>query len=94
VFRGQVDIGFVPRGPPPREVCTDIDVNMIKCVLCAGLYPNIGKLLRPRKAGEPACFETRDRLKIFVHPVSSHHRAPLGCSLPTLSPYSRVAHLP
>jgi hypothetical protein len=29
----------------------------------------IGKLLRPQKAGEQPCFETKDKAKFFVHPV-------------------------
>ena len=68
-FRQQlVEIGFASRFRPEDEQ-RPVDVNLVKCVLCSGLYPNIGKLLRPTKPGEPACFETKDKAKLFVHPV-------------------------
>jgi hypothetical protein len=38
-------------------------------VVGSGLYPQVGKLLRAQKKGDPPCFELKDKTKAFVHPV-------------------------
>lgn len=107
-----------PRGPSPRggqgqgrdedededemETQEHADPNLLKCIICSALYPQVGrrarcggvplgwlcvvirttylalfsllkqvgKLVRPSKAGEPSLFELKDKTRVAVHPSS------------------------
>ena len=74
VLNDLVACGFAP--PPstgPAEAidytANQYDVALLKCILVAGLAPQIAKLVRPTK-GQGAHFVVRDGSKVFIHPSS------------------------
>ncbi len=58
--------------PAPDQIdyrANEYDVPLLKCILVAGLAPQIAKLVRPAR-GQGAHFVVRDGTKVFIHPGS------------------------
>lgn len=56
----------------PKEIdyrANEYDVPLLKCILVAGLAPQIAKFVRPAR-GQGAHFVVRDGTKVFIHPGS------------------------
>jgi HrpA-like RNA helicase len=59
--------------PAPEEIdyrANEYDVALLKCILVAGLAPQIAKLVRPVKGGKGAHFVVRDGAEAYIHPSS------------------------
>lgn len=61
-----------PEDKTPEEIdyrANEHDVALLKCILVAGLAPQIAKLVRPAR-GQGAHFVVRDGTQAFIHPGS------------------------
>lgn len=66
------DLGFIKvANPLHQEANVNSDnENLIRAIICAGLYPNVAKIHKPPKGSRPAILHTKTDGRVQLHPKS------------------------
>lgn len=66
------DLGFI-EAPNPLNRAANIhsdNQSLIRAIICAGLYPNVAKIYKPKRKNGSALLQTKTEKRVEIHPKS------------------------